>query len=269
LVNNYVCNTKWCGIIHWVPNVPDYLCYLDVNLMFEKKNFIHSLNSCVYLITLSSYITKWLKNKLSKLNINIPIYTFKHPVDSDNILLFNFNNFTNNTNKKLMQVGQQLRKVTSIYLIDSLDYEKIWLTGTKNIEGPNYLLKNEITYLNIHKNTIDTETVIMKYTNVADYDLLLSENIVFVNLFDAGANNTVLECIIRNTPIIINKIEPVIEYLGESYPLYFEDLKDVPKLLINEKILEAHIYLTKLNKQELFIDEFTKKIINLTYSSFN
>jgi hypothetical protein len=110
----------------------------------------------------------------------------------------------------------------------------------------------------------------MHYTNTfQEYDELLSKNIVFIDLFDAAANNTILECIIRNTPIIVNKLPPIIDYLGEDYPLYFNELNEVPDLLINEKILAAHNYLTKINKDELSIDLFTKKIMEIGYSHFS
>ena len=57
-----------------------------------------------------------------------------------------------------------------------------------------------------------------------NYDLLLMQNIVFINLIDASAVNTILECIVRNTPIIVNKIDGIIDYLGEDYPLYYNEL---------------------------------------------
>ena len=88
-------------------------------------------------------------------------------------------------------------------------------------------------------------------------------------MFDAAANNTILECIIRNTPIIVNKLPPIIDYLGEDYPLYFKDLDEIPNLLTNKKILAAHNYLTKMEKKDLSIDFFTKKIMEITHSHFS
>ena len=107
----------------------------------------------------------------------------------------------------------------------------------------------------------------MKYTNTfKEYDELLEKNIVFVDLIDASANNAILECIVRNTPIIVNKLEAVVEYLGEDYPLYFENLSDIPSLLEKDKIVEAHQYLCKLDKTELSIDYFCKKVFNICYN---
>ena len=263
LINNEVCFEKWCGIIHWVPNTPNHLTYLDINVMFEKPNFIESLKTCTYIITLSKYLTKYIKNKFHDMNLSIPVYTLKHPVVTENIIPFNYEEYKNNSNKKLIQIGQQLRKVSSIYLLNSLNYEKMWLTGCKDMNHANFLLQKELENLNIDKNKFITN-VEMTYTETfSHYDWLLSRNVVFVDLFDAGANNTVLECIVRNTPIIINKIEPVVEYLGHGYPLYFNNLDEVPFLLSYEKILEAHVYLRNMDKHDLSMGFFTKALINI------
>lgn len=52
-----------------------------------------------------------------------------------------------------------------------------------------------------------------------DYDILLSFNRVILNVFNSSPNNTILECIVRYTPIIVSKHPAIIEYLGETYPL--------------------------------------------------
>jgi beta-1,4-mannosyl-glycoprotein beta-1,4-N-acetylglucosaminyltransferase len=108
----------------------------------------------------------------------------------------------------------------------------------------------------------------MYYTSTfQEYDELLSKNIVFIHLFDAAANNTVLECIIRNTPIIVNRIEAVVEYLGEDYPLYFNELSEVPDLL--NKVEQAHIYLKNMDKTSISMDYFCTRLLGSINYSFN
>jgi hypothetical protein len=199
------------------------------------------------------------------MNLSIPIYTLKHPVVTENIIPFDYDEYKNNSNKKLIQIGRQLRKVSSIYLLDSLNYEKLWLTGTKSYDKCNWLLEKEFECFCIDKTKIKKEVTITYTETFSDYDWLVSRNVVFVDLFDAAANNTILECIVRNTPIIVNKIESVVEYLGENYPLYFNNLFEVPLLLSEEKILEAHIYLCNMDKPDLSIDFFTKTLTNINY----
>ena len=261
---------QWAGIIHLTPDSPDHLKGLNLNTLFDKIIFKESLKQCRFLITLSTYISNFLKNKLSELNISVPVYTLKHPVETDDIPLFCYDKYINSKNKKILQIGQQLRKISSIYIINSSNHEKIWLTGNKDFNHCKFLIENDVEFRKINKNNLD-KSVKMYYTETfEEYDELLSENIVFIDLYDAAANNTILECIIRNTPIIVNKIEPIVEYLGEDYPLYFHLLNEIPFLLKDqEKILAAHNYLSNLNKSDLSIEYFSKQLIDIAKSHFS
>ena len=267
---NYICNNKWAGIIHCTQNTPSYLNIVNIKFLFKNENFIKSLDNCLWIVSLSEYVTNFLREEFNKINKNIKIYTLKHPVDDTNIIMFNYDYYLENNNKNIIQIGQQLRKVSSIYLLKIQDkFGKIWLTGTKNIIRCNLLLDQEITYLNLDINKINKNSVNIKYTDTfEEYDILLSKNIVFVDLFDASANNTVLECIIRNTPIIINKLPSVVEYLGVDYPLYFNNLEEARNILNNNNlILKAHEYLKKLDKKELKIDYFIKQLLSLNHTN--
>ena len=181
-------------------------------------------------------------------------------VVNSNLLL---DKFTKNRNKYIIQIGQQLRKVTSIYLLKINNFKKLWLTGTNNFKHMEYLLNSEQKFLKRYITRISKRCVEMKYLkNIDEYDELLTKNIVFVDLFDASANNTVLECIVRNTPIVINKINSVVEYLGEAYPLYFEDISQINSLLTLENITKSHIYLQNMDKSDITLESFTKNILS-------
>lgn len=262
---NIVCNNKWSGIIHCTPNTPEYFNIIDIENLFYNSNFILSLQNCFLLFTLSSYITKYLQEKLTSLKINIPIYTLKLPVVQKDIPFFNIDSFLSNNNKLLIQLGQQLRKVSSIYRVDSGIYEKLWLTGTKNFEKMMEILFNELNYLKIDPNSLDT-SVKMYYTQTfEEYDELLTKNIIFIDFFDAAANNAIVECIIRHTPIIVNKVGGIEEYLGEDYPLYFNELDEIPSLLDDKKILDAYNYLVKMDKDDLTLNYFYSELNNAIY----
>jgi hypothetical protein len=269
--NDYCCQQKWCGIIHWTPNAPDYLNNYDINIMFNNTNFINSLNSCICLFSLSNYITKFLEEKLKELQLDINIVTVKHPIDMDDVtILWDLESYNNNNNKKIIQIGQQLRNVTSIFKIPNNNHNKMWLTGTKKIEDSLYILNRELSIYSLKFSDLKYSNVEIYYANsFEEYDKLLSNNIIFLDLIDAGANNAILECIIRNTPIIVNKIEPVIEYLGIDYPLYFTELDEVKNLLNLEKITEAHNYLKQMNKSDLFYSNFNNYLFNKLYKQLN
>ena len=126
------------------------------------------------------------------------------------------------------------------------------------------------TFLGEITTMINSVETVNKLSSI-EYDKYLSENIVFINLIDASAVNTLIECIVRNTPIIINKIEPVVELLGEGYPLYYdgslknyyinksiEDLLNKPSSIQN-----ANKYLKKIDKTKFYINIFKQSLYNI------
>jgi hypothetical protein len=104
---------------------------------------------------------------------------------------------------------------------------------------------------------------ILEHLNNDEYDELLTENIVFINLVDASAANTIIECIVRNVPIIVNKIPPVVEYLGKNYPCYYESLREAADKCTDPSMIQnAHEYLKNLDKSFLGIENFVDSLIN-------
>ena len=110
------------------------------------------------------------------------------------------------------------------------------------------------------------------------YDELLSENIVFIDLIEASACNTLIECIVRNTPILVNPLPSVVERLGPDYPLYWNNYDEINKILTIDNICKAHEYLTKLDKsvytydywiQSLFKSNIYKQGHKIVYPELN
>ena len=59
----------------------------------------------------------------------------------------------------------------------------------------------------------------------------LSSSVVLCLLYATAANNVVIECIARATPILVNPLAAVVEYLGPDYPLYACDEDEAALLL--------------------------------------
>lgn len=99
---------------------------------------------------------------------------------------------------------------------------------------------------------------VLSHVDNDGYDKLLRECVVFINLVDCSAVNTIVECIVRNTPILVNPLPAVVEYLGPHYPLYYSDLEHAARLLTSEvAVYEAHMYLKSLDKSKLRIEHFS------------
>lgn len=255
--NNYeIINKRWIGVIHNTFNCPVYLKkYCDIKLLLENNNFLNSLKNCLFIITLSNYLSEFLISKFKELNINVRIYFIKHPVIQNNIKKFNLSNYLSNNNKYIIQIGQQLRKMTSIYKINIFNHKRLWLTGTKDFEKIKTLFDHECKFLNLN---LDFNSIEVRYSESDEYDELLIKNIVLLDLFDASANNTLLECIVRNTPIFVKKLPATIEYLGENYPLYFNEIEEIYELFTYEKIKNGTDYLKNMNKDDISIDYFKR-----------
>jgi hypothetical protein len=130
---------------------------------------------------------------------------------------------------------------------------------------------NWYRHMNQYIQTICDHTKILEYVDNNLYDTLLTKNIVFLNLVDGSAINTLLECVMRNTPIIVNRHSAVVEVLGDDYPLYYiipeGSTQPFPSVhdLLNRPgaILEAHQYLTKIDKTPFMIETFTQDLMEI------
>jgi len=88
--------------------------------------------------------------------------------------------------------------------------------------------------------------------------------VVFLNLFDALGVTTMVECIMTRTPLLINRVGAVAEYLGDGYPLYYATLDEAAeKLQDTDLLLAARDYLACLPwRDELRLDSFAARLQN-------
>ena len=63
-------------------------------------------------------------------------------------------------------------------------------------------------------------------------------------------------------------MDGVVDYLGEDYPLYYNDLSEVPNLIETQKIVSAHEYLKKMNKSPFKITTFLNNLYDIVYQHF-
>jgi hypothetical protein len=279
--------SAWIGVIHHT--FSDYVNSYNCTELFKQETFLKSLEHCKSLIVMSQTLAYQMKERLEALQIPVRIDVLTHPTQ-DPEMKFDFYQYSINKEKKLVHIGNWLRNMFTIYEI--LVPDQTWIhtkSILKNKNSDNYFVPDNLfekllltgdepdetfdmcrtTFTNLHMKGLydciyrmETSVEVIECLSNDKYDALLSNNIVFLNYIDASATNTLIECIVRNTPVIVNKIPAVVELLGENYPLYYTSMHSITKLLEKENeylVEQAHVYLTNLPKERYSINNFIKE----------
>jgi len=214
----------------------------------------HIFNSITFLYVLSIHHKNYIiRNYPEFQNKVLSLY---HPIDignNNNDELFDIYKFINKS-KNFYHIGWWLRNFTSFFNFHlPYGYNKL------------ILVKQEFKETFNEKFTdIDSSIKIIYELNDNEYKKIFNNSCIFCDLADCVANNLVLECIKYNTPIIIRRLPSIEEYLGANYPLFFNDDSDLLKFKdaenLNNKIIEANVYLKNMNKKPFMLETFVDKI---------
>jgi hypothetical protein len=217
----------WVGILHNPPNMPDgFHPQESPRTILDKPIWRGSLPACIGLFTLSEYAADWLREATGK-----PVSALPHPTETP-ALTFDWERFLANPHKRVIQIGWWLRRLSAIDRLpipcdNPLCLGKLRLMPSFFDGADDYLTglhAAECTRDGAPEPAHAANTEVRQHVPNAEFDRLLAENIGFVSLYDASANNAVIECLVRATPLLVNPLPAVREYLGDGYPLYYDDL---------------------------------------------
>lgn len=280
--------THWCGFFHHTPN--EIYSINNIKTCIESREFNNSLRYCKGIYVLSTALADWLKTRIS-----VPIHILIHPTEL-NVKKFCFKRFMKMEKQSVIQIGAWLRDTYAIYQLHGLkNMDKYALKGKnmdnyyiskscndnlidnvyhcKNGNGiynPHPICRPSEKYTNKYivglkkmiKNNYDKVQIIDRLSD-EEYDDLLATTPVFIYLEDASAVNTIIECIVRATPILVNRLPAVEEYLGTGYPLFYDNFIQASEMLNDkEKLEEGHCYLRKMNLNRFNINTFLHNLIN-------
>lgn len=207
-------------------------------------------------------IGAWLRNPFSIYNVELPKMFKKYKLKGKNMEGYFPPNEINFTKSDIESNNNKSPFIYSLheYLVKNNYLFKGKVEDFKDGDETSNIIKNKI------QKKIDS-VVTLDFLSNKEFDELLTHNIIFLDLYEASAVNTLIEAMARHCPIIVNKIPAVVEYLGEKYPLYYEDLSEL-KTLTMKKIINAHNYLknTPLKSHlssEIFIDSLLNNIKSL------
>ena len=258
--NNPTITTPWIGIIHFTNDLPRFLDKQSITPMYNACK--HSLHTCKAIIALSKYS----ENQIKKIFPSISTYCIKHPIEKIN-KKFKLDAFLNNEKHSIIQLGLQYSKVSTIYTIKAPN-KKIWLPGLKNKNLCIDIVNIELSMIGYDKNSGFNNVIIKYTTNYSEYDTLLLNNIIIIPLWNASANNSVLECIEMNIPAFVSRLPATVEYLGDNYPMFYSDIGEVEeiinnKLLLEEKYKETYSYLRKKNNNDIRYEYFNSELLKI------
>jgi hypothetical protein len=251
----------WIGIFHHPPNIPQFTTPPEsLHEMLAGEAFQQSLPQLRGAIALSKYLAEHLRESLS-----VPVWVIKHPSEIPE-QGWSFDRYHASQPKKLVQLGWYLRNTRAIYQVPKLrDHCKL-----RYLPGLERLIDYDQKVLNMW---FETERRVeyggvteCGYVPAQDYDETLNTSVVLTELFEASANNVVVECIARGTPIVVNRHPATIEYLGENYPLYFDEPPEIPHLLQPDRVLAAHQHLMSLDRTWLYGESFAGQVAKVVLS---
>lgn len=233
----------WVGVFH---NPVDMPLWFDViqspRFIFSTPLWLRSLQHLKLGIALSEHLARPLREMLG-----VPFVSATHPTEIPKTA-FDEESFLFNPDRKIVQIGWWLRNTRAIYQLPPVPgFAKVALKL-----GAKWVLAAENKVQNYWKElgTREERGEVRELPRVSDdtYDELLSRNVAFLELFDSSANNAVIECAARDTPLVVNRHPAVVEYFGEDYPLFYDDFEEAHELFTEERLIAGHRHLKGLDK---------------------
>jgi hypothetical protein len=265
----------WVGFAHLVmgSELPSHITHDKYNMLegtIEAQSFRDSAHSCIALFVFTTRVAAQLSALLHNVGLpEIAVCTLHHPFGIEaNVATFDplvdLPAALSNSSA-LVLLGQQFRRIASLHKLQT-SRAKIWLPSHVDL---NYSLSRTNHELHAENYGWDPTVQFLRVDNHDDYDRLVRQNIVIIDLWAAAANNAVLEGAALQAPFLIRKLDGPVEYLGAEYPLFFETLDEVQYLLDHEDVLrqkmwEAHFYLKQRDVSMYSIDHFGRQMTQCT-----
>lgn len=237
----------WVGVWHNPHGMPSWFRPdLAPELILGKAVWRDSLPHCRGLFALSEHLAAWLRAATA-----LPVSVVHLPCEIPE-RQFDFDRFLANPDKRVVQIGWWLRRLTAIDRLPLDAAAPVRYRKLRLIPGFAPNAAAHLDELRARECAADPLPVpvdggaVETWSHLpnAAYDDLLAENISFVQLHAASANNVVVECLARGTPLLVNRLPAVEEYLGPEYPLYYDALEDAAAHAADlPRLRAAHEYL--------------------------
>lgn len=248
----------WVAFVHNPPGIPTWHEFESApQSIFKLPAWQESQPRCRGLYAFSEVMCSWLRER-----INVPVAFAMHPTEPPSVC-FSMQAFLANPARRIVQIGSWLRRLHSIALLKARGRKA--LLSPRPVPDPRleFLLTREAEHEGSARNADWSSVEILAYQSAAGYDQLLSNNIVFLDLYDTVVNNTIIECVVRRTPVLCNRLPSLEELLGAGYPLFFSNLEEAAAKADDLALIEqAHRYLAAIPQDKFSQDNFRDSVAN-------
>jgi hypothetical protein len=197
------------------------------------------------LFTLTEYLATWVRNEWE-----VPCDVVRYPTLVPE-QLFSIDKHEAEPVKIIATIGFWLRRFTSFSMLKADGFRKVRpsLLADGKSRGMNKIRayeEEEARSRQFNPKNVQPVEHVPRLADVA-YDELLSKAVVFLDLIDASAVTTIVECMVRGTPLLVNRLPGVVEYLGTDYPFYFDTLEEAAAKLSDPMTVQAAHHYMKSN----------------------
>ncbi len=212
----------WVGFLHNPPGIPSWHERQSApQSILASPMWRESLSACRGLFTFSRAMAAWLADR-----VPVPAAALIHPTEPP-ARMFDLGQFLSLADPRIVQVGSWLRRVNSIALLPVQRYRKTCLNPRP--DGGRFLhdlAVREKANWPAASNADWSSVDVLSHLMPSEFDEMLSCSVVFLDLYDSVVNNTVIECIVRGTPLVCNRLPSLVELLGLEYPLFYSSLDE-------------------------------------------
>lgn len=254
----------WIGVFHHPFYIAPEIDPLgSLSEILKLRPVANSLLRMKAAVALSEDLARSLREVLG-----VPVYSAKHPTYTPD-LKWTPQAYLCSEPRRLVQVGVHLRNTRLIHQIEPLNHFQRCRLDSSLWWLPGYERRVAAFWGRNRDRREYPDVAVLPRQNDEAYDRLLASSVICSEVFATSANNLVVECIVRNTPIVINRHPAVEEYLTREYPLYFEHPREIPSLLNTDRILQAHEHLLHMDKRCFDGDIFRERLANWLKESTN
>ncbi len=229
----------WLGVVHHPPDIPTWtsISRHRPQDLAEVPEWRASLNKCLGLYALTKNLAEWVQGQWG-----IPCEVVRYPALRPP-RIFCYDEFVGSAPRTVATIGFWLRRYSTFMRLAAPGYSKIrpLLVEDPNSSGLEHIRayeRDELTAAGL-PDSFDSRVEIIPRLSNENYDELLATSVIFLDLIAAAGVTTLVECLARGTPLLINPLPGVREYLGDNYPLYYASIQEAESKLQDTAAIRA------------------------------